>query len=415
LLAALELASEGAKVTLMETSGEVGGRASTRNVDGYLLNRGPHALYANGAFKRELDRYTIKYSGGRSLSRRRQAIVDGRLYNLPTTLGSIATTPLFGFRDKLDYLRVFTSVKRGETSGGSFKDWLDRQNLSPIVRSTVEAIGRLSSYANCPGEVSAQAMLDQIRLASGGTMYIDGGWASLVSGLAEAASIAGVDIRKGAPVSGVRPSKGNYEIFLADGSSRTAHAVILAVAPQEAGALIPDVLSLNDAVEKCSPVRANTLDIGLKSLPPRAHDFALGINSSVYLSVHSGSAKLAPEGGAVVHVAKYLGVGEKPALDCVAELEAVADLAMPGWRDREVTRQTLRGMVVSHAVPSWRHARADIAVPGAPRLFVAGDWVGTQGMLADAAAESAVTAARSALRSLRSSRSQIRLVHEVTG
>lgn len=148
LLAEIELSRESVHVAVSETAGEFGDRARTRNVDGFLFNRGPHALYCNGALKRELDRLGISYTGGRSLSRSRQAIAGGNLHHLPTTLGSVVKTSLFGIRDKMHYARVFKAIMDGATGMGAFSDWLDEQRLPPIVRSTVGAVGRLSSYTN---------------------------------------------------------------------------------------------------------------------------------------------------------------------------------------------------------------------------------------------------------------------------
>ena len=48
-----------------------------------------------------------------------------------------------------------------------------------------------------------------------------------------------------------------------------------------------------------------------------------------------------PEGGALVHIAKYLPIGEGPAKNVVEELEGVADLVMPGWRECTVMRSAI--------------------------------------------------------------------------
>ena len=49
------------------------------------------------------------------------------------------------------------------------------------------------------------------------------------------------------------------------------------------------------------------LDVALSSLPDKDVLFALGVDRPLYFSVHSAHAKLAPEGGALIHVSKYLG------------------------------------------------------------------------------------------------------------
>jgi len=397
LLAATELARAGIQVALFEKASTPGGRARTRNVEGFLLNQGPHALYRNGAFKRELDRLGVTYSGGRELRGTRKAIWRGELYELPVSKGSLLRTRLFGIRDKIAWVRLLKSVTDGATGGGSFSDWLDAQAISPAVRASIEALGRLQSYANGSSAVSAAKMLEQIRMGLGGTLYVDGGWASLVSALADAAIKAGAQVNCGAAVERMTADNGRSKILLRDGSEHIADAVILALSPRDASTLAPEMASLAVEAREALPVRANTLDLALKQMPSGAHDFALGVDAPLYFSIHSGSAKLAPEGGAVVHIAKYLPMGEGPARDAGEELESVADLVMPGWREHEVARQQLRGMTVSNGLPRWDRPRPAVVLPDAAGVFIAGDWVGEEGMIADAAAASAVTAARSAI------------------
>jgi phytoene dehydrogenase-like protein len=397
LFAAVELAREGIEVSLFEKASEPGGRARTRNVQGFLFNQGPHALYRNGAFKRELDRLGITYSGGRELTGTRKAIWRGKLYELPVSTGSLVSTGLFGIRDKIAFARLLKSIIRGATGNGSFSDWLDAQAISPTVRASVEALGRLQSYANGSSSVAAAKMLEQIRIGLGGTLYVDGGWASLVSALAEAAIKAGARLNYGAAAVRVTTEGGRAKILLRDGSERVADAAILALGPREASTLAPEIPSLAVEAGEAMPVRANTLDLALKQMPAGAHDFALGVDAPLYVSLHSGSAKLAPEDGALVHIAKYLPVGEGPAQDASAELEGVADLVMPGWRSEEITRQQLRGMTVSNGLPRWDRPRPGVVLSDAAGVFIAGDWVGDEGMIADAAAASAVKAARSAM------------------
>lgn len=54
-------------------------------------------------------------------------------------------------------------------------------------------------------------------------------------------------------------------------------------------------------------------------------------SSPLYFSVHSAYAKLAPEGGALIHIAKYLGasIEPKPRED-QQELETMLGLLQPG-------------------------------------------------------------------------------------
>ena len=394
LIAAVELGRAGVAVEVFEAAADLGGRARTKQADGFFLNQGPHALYKGGALKRELDRLGVAYAGKRALAGSRKAIWQGKLHLLPVDGKSLMMSGLFGWRDKAVFARVFGRLMKGERAEGSFADWLNAQKFSPVTRSAVEALGRLSAYANGSEHVSATAMLEQIRMALGGTLYLDHGWATFIAGLARAARDAGVTLNVGARVERVEADAHGSRVVLADGRVVVGDATILAVGPHEAALLTPDVGSLQAEAREAKAVRANTLDLALKRLPEGAEEFALGIDGPFYYSLHSGSAKLAPEGCAVVHLAKYLAVGEAPSRDAIVELEGIADLVMPGWRELEVKRQELRGMTVANGMPRWDRARPGVALADAPGLFIAGDWVGAEGMIADCAAASGAEAAK---------------------
>ncbi len=239
-------------------------------------------------------------------------------------------------------------------------------------------------------------MLDQIKLAFGGVIYVDGGWSTLIDGLAGAARAAGASLHTGASVLAVTPEGAEIRISLADGKAMHADAALLALGPQAASALLP-VASLEQAVRDAIPVRSNTLELRLERLPDGAETFVLGIDQPLYMSVHSAAAKLAPPGGAVVHIARYLAPGEKPARAAISELEAYADAAMPGWRPLEQHRRRLIDMPVVSALPRWDVKRPGVALGDAPGVFIAGDWVGDAGMMSDVSAASAQAAAKAML------------------
>ena len=131
--------------------------------------------------------------------------------------------------------------------------------------------------------------------------------------------------------------------------------------------------------------------------------FALGIDVPLYASVHTKYAKLAPEGHAVIHVARYRAPNE-PSEAIEKELEGALDRLQPGWRDVVVHRRFLPQMVVANAMAradrGGETGRADVRVGDVDRLWICGDGVGPEGMLADAALASAVRAAESILADL---------------
>jgi phytoene dehydrogenase-like protein len=146
------------------------------------------------------------------------------------------------------------------------------------------------------------------------------------------------------------------------------------------------------------PVKAACLDVGLSKLPRPQISFALGLDRPYYFSVHSKTANLAPAGQSMVHVAKYLALEEQtPAQELERELEGVLDLAQPGWRQVLLERRFLPNLVVVNAVATAAMGgiagRPGPQVPGMRGLYVAGDWVGSEGWLSDAGLASAKRAA----------------------
>jgi phytoene dehydrogenase-like protein len=220
--------------------------------------------------------------------------------------------------------------------------------------------------------LSAAAALSQIALAiADNVAYIDHGWQTLIDGLAARARAQGVAIRCNAPL--------NSLAFLdADG---IVLAVPLATIEKLTGVSFPNL----------RPVRVACLDIGLKSLPKDAANFGLGIDRPLYYSVHSAAANLAPEGAALIQMAKYLNSESDATADRI-ELEQFADLMAPGWRERVTTTRFLPNMTVSHAMPTTE-SRPDVDALNKEGIAIAGDWVGPKHMLTDAAVSSALRAA----------------------
>jgi hypothetical protein len=203
---------------------------------------------------------------------------------------------------------------------------------------------------------------------SSGVAYLDHGWQTLVDGLEARARSLNVEIRLGTPVD-VLPE--------CDG-------VILAVPPEAVetltGARFPNV----------RPIRVACLDLGLASLPESAPTFGLGVDQPLYFSVHSASARLAPAGCALLQLAKYLEADSATADR--AELEQFADVLVPGWRDRATLTRFLPHMIVSYAMAT-PEGRPEVDALAQQGVFLAGDWVGTENMLTDAAVASALRAA----------------------
>jgi phytoene dehydrogenase-like protein len=418
LTAAILLARAGRSVTVFEQSSDVGGRARTAVIDLYCFNQGPRALYSSGAGAKILNEIGVGYSG-KPPPTPVYAIKHGKKYHLPTDLSSLITTKLLkGLRSRIEAIRTFASLNKinySEFEEGSLQQWLDKKIHHHDLADLLKALCRVATYTNDPEVQSAGSALSQLQMATkGGVIYLDGGWRTLVKGLVAKAQEAKVTIVKGRRVVHVveRHSDNNstystcpWEVHLSDGSGMLASVLIIAASPRDAYELFrmrPNIMSyVIDTVKR--PVRAACLDVALSTLPNSSVPVAFGIDTPLYLSVHSESAKLAPKGGALIHVIKYLSSSHKPnpMLDR-REMEALLDMIQAGWRDVVVKQRFLPNMIVSNALVTAKEGgtpgRPDTRVPNAENLYIAGDWVGPQGLLADASFASAKRAAEQILK-----------------
>lgn len=404
LATAAWLGAQRRKVVLFERSRTLGGRARTQTPGGFAFNQGPHALYRAAAGIAVLRELGIEPRGGTPSTSGAYALHRGGKHALPGGFLSLLTTGLLDVSAKLETARLLSRLPRLQTDAWdntSLQDWLDANVRHPVVRQLAAALVRLTNYAHAPQTQSAGAALAQLQRGLGeGVLYLDGGWQSLVDALQRVAAERGVEVHSAARVRAVQRTAAGWLVCGADGSACTVDSVVLAVSPQAAAAMVrPEDggATLADWAAASVPVRAACLDLGLRHLPqPRAR-FALGVDRPFYFSVHSACAKLAPHGGAVVQIAKYLTSDGADAHAEERELEEVADQIQPGWRAQVSERRFLPEMTVSHAVVDAARGglagRPGPAVPGAPGLYVVGDWVGPTGLLADASLASARAAA----------------------
>ena len=406
LATATFLARSGQSVRLVEQSQHPGGRARTKVQDGFFMNIGPHALYLQGAGFRILKELGVEPRGNVPSVSGAFAIYGGVKHTFPAGLVSLLTTGLFGLSAKLETARLLSSLPKIDGTRlmkVSVRDWVESEITHPTVRELILATFRLSTYTNAPELMSAGAAIEQLKKAlNKSVLYLDHGWQTLVDGLIESAERAGVIIETSVKVEVVeRGTAGRVEaVRLDDGRAYKASTVVLASSPAIAASLVErgDRTSLSQWAASAMPVKAACLDVALSRLPdPRAR-FALGIDAPLYFSVHSASASLAPAGAAMIHVAKYLPPHHTArAEDDEREMEGLLDLVQPGWREVIVYRRMLPDMIVMNAIATVQtegtEERPGPAVPDVPGLFVAGDWVGREGLLVDASLASAKQAA----------------------
>ncbi len=391
LTAAVTAAGGGARVAVIEGH-QPGGRGATteRAVDGhgvFRFNQGPHAVYRGGEGWQVLERLGFRLTGGAPSIGRGQLLLGDRLVPLPRGPVGLARTPLLRARSRLQAGRLLATLGRlrpAELRGLSTLDWFDRLDLADDTRALVGMLARIATYSSDLDRLPAEIAVGQIQLSSEhGVLYLDGGWAQMVDGLVARAEARRVTRITHAPVVTVRPSDGGWIVTTADRTLTTPAVVLAAGGPRTAARLLGDT---PPAWCDLGPdVTAACLDLAVTREPTPPVLF--GVDRPLYLSTHCPPARLAPDGGAVVAVARYRATDEPgdPVADR-AELDAHA--ARAGLGDGEVLwARYLHRMTVLHAMPTAATGlagRPPVAVADADGLFVAGDWVGPAGWLVDA-------------------------------
>jgi hypothetical protein len=381
LTAAAYVARAGLPVVVHETRNRLGGRATTDDRDGFRFDQGPHALYRGGAAERVLAELGIRPRGA-APDVRGVVVRDRRLHRAPAGAPSLLGTTALGWRGKLQLARLLQSLPRmrpADHAGRSVADWIDVTVRDERARELLAMLVRLTTYSNHPRSMSADVAIQMLQAGLGpGVRYLERGWDQLVDALA---GLPGVRVVGGDPV---RELPEAAATVLAVGSPAAAAAI--------AGVPV-DRLGVGPAAEVAC------LDLGLRGAPP--HPVALGLDVPIYASHHSSPGGRAPAGHSVVALAEYLGADVEPSSE---RLEAFArTIGIAG--DRIVTQRYLQRMVACTAIPVASHGglRGRPAVDVLARLadrpgtFVAGDWVGSEGHLADAVLASARAAALAAV------------------
>ncbi|MHB8289998.1 MAG: FAD-dependent oxidoreductase [Acidimicrobiales bacterium] len=395
LAAAAVAARSGASVVCCDVRA-AGGRARSDEREGFVLNQGPHALYRSGAGVDVLGRLGVGFEGPPPhpvVSGYSEA--TGELGLLPTSAGSLLRSPVIGLLDKVRLARLLTTLPKLQCASFgamSAAEWIASLGLTSRGARVISALTRVVTYAGDLDLVSADAAVAQLQLAlEGNVVYLDGGWQSLVDGLAAAAASGGARVLAGERATALQAgTDGTFEVRTPARTLRAASVVVAAGNPAAARALLPDA----PPWELGAPATAACLDLGLHRVP--ATMVAFGLDQPLYLSTHSPRARLAPPGGAVVHVMRY---GARTSAEDRGQLWALARRCGINQHDVAVQR-FLHEMKVCPALPrpgSGLAGRPAIDATGTAGVFLAGDWVGPAGLLADASLASGEAAGRAAV------------------
>ena len=359
LVAAVSAREAGFEVTLHESRRELGGRART-TPGPHRANWGPHVVYADGALWSWLDERGLARPAHRAPALPRMAFrFDGRAHLLP---------PAVALADAVRLRRADAPVDR------PFVDWAEEVVGNRAAASRLANLMGAATFDHDPGRLSAAFVNERLRRVTQyppAVRYFPGGWATMISRLADHARRIGVAIETSSPVDRL-----------------PAPPAILAVPLPRAADL------LGEADLRYTGTRTALLDVGLEWR--RLDPFILSdLDASGWVETFSQvDPSLAPKGEQLVQSQVGLRPGES--LDeGVARIEALLDLAFPRWRERETWRRRMAVEDESGALDlpgtTWRDRPAGDRGDG---VHLVGDMVAAPGLLGEVSFNSAVEAVR---------------------
>ncbi len=356
LVAAIECASRGASVKVLEARDRCGGRARSAD-DPYLADQGPHAMYLPSRFWTWLESHGLAPRTVRP-SRRGYRVVVGDDLRLPTARR---------------FMEAVARIRGNAPVDTDFRAWAT-QKTNPAVAQAASSLVIAFTYDYDPGRLSAAFALERFRRLVSPRLdarYVVGGWQRLVDGLAVRARTLGVEIELSTHVRELPDPP-----------------VIVAVGARAAEQL------LNGRFAPPTTGRAAFLDVAVRRVP-RMPTVVYSLDTPCVAVRHSSvDPSLSPPGVELVQVAA--GFAPDESLEQPVErMQRLLDLAFPEWRGRceWQRRYSVDGGAGAIDLPgqTWRDRPA---VDQGDGVYVAGDWVAAPGTLSETAFSSASQAAR---------------------
>ena len=243
LIASTLVARAGLPVVLLEKSTALGGRATSRDRDGFVFNLGPHALYRRGHLRNTLKTLGVDVHGAVPGTNGGFALLNRRRHTLPVGFASLLTTGVLTLHGKFEFARVqakLAAIDAAAIQRETLSSWLESHVADDGVRALLRMLVRVTTFTNDPECQSAGAAIEQLQLAvRGNVLYLNGGWQTIVDGLRRAAIAGGVRIISAAHAVALERSGARQveAVRLADGSAVRASAVILGGSPADVDSL----------------------------------------------------------------------------------------------------------------------------------------------------------------------------------
>ena len=354
LSAAIHASSYGHHVVLLEKSSRIGGRGTSQNIDGFSLHYGPHLLDKKGPFYQlchKLSRTKI------SLKPLRLDKIEAAGYGLVRPTGNIkqAAENLRALRRQDESNPYFQAVNFLNNWGGNYN-----QNRDKSLRK-----GKLC--------VSNE------------------GWIGLVGRLGAALDEIGVLIETNCDVTAINKNK----ICLTDGREVECDAVILACGVNMAKQLLETVdedLTRQEFVS-LRKITASFIEAGITSKPMSGKHAIVDSGSKIAVFDHFAiQPRLGSSGSHIsaIAVGGLNGAGKvyQSAKQRSAKLVDFLDKYISGWQDNIVTDLRQSSIIVGY------QGSVDGGIFAKHNILLAGQWVNSNYVLADAAVDTGKSAAK---------------------
>ncbi|PZG47001.1 FAD-dependent oxidoreductase [Spongiactinospora gelatinilytica] len=366
LTAAITAAEAGAEVTLYEAHREVGGRGRATSGP-YVAHEGAHVFYADGPHWGWMVKRGLTGPLGKPPLRQMMQIGfirEGRMHRLPP----------------LGFLRMML------THGGrpiapidqDFHSWASARYGEETARAAANAISVVTFDADT-GRLSAAFVWDLLWRVFApkppAVRWVIGGWQAVIRRMEAHARRLGVRIELESRV-----------------TELPKEPTIVATELSSARGLLGDS-SLRWEGGNCV-----MLDLAVRS-GPRDWFICWDLDTGGFHESYSmQDPTTAPAGETLFQLDMPIQKGESRA-DARARVEAFADLAVPGWRERVTWQRSAaaKGRTGALDLPgfTWRDRPA---IERGDGVFLAGDMVAAPGMRGEISMNSAVRAAQGALR-----------------
>ena len=345
LVAAIHAVSDGHHVVVLERKSKIGGRGTSQNNEGFSLHFGPHLLDKSGPF----------YKLCKQLSRIKPSIKSVRLDKIEV-VGHGLVRPVGNIRQAA----LNRQSIRAKTAGNPY----------------YESVKFLSTWGVGENDSRIKA-LSKSKLS-----VSNEGWIGLIGRLGAALDEVGVLIETGCEVVSVLGQK----VALKDGRQVDCDAVILACGAGAAKTILQEVneeiLASNFA--NLSPKFASSIEAGISSKPMLGkHCLVDYENGAAIIDYTAIQPRLGVTGS---HISAIITGGSEDGR--IERLESILDTHLSGWKNHLITDLRQKKIVVGYL------NCVEYDIFSKERILLAGPWVKSEYLLADAAADTGKRAAK---------------------